>query len=156
MTVKSIEQYSNVITQNKGVITVNELTVGMNVLSYDTDSRQSVWKKVTSKNEVEPIKEHRIILKYSNNTLIKLSSYTQVLVVKPELQNSIFETAFNIEAKECNFGYRSNTIMSGGEFKLYLTESYPDLLSRKYYAIQVEDTNNFYCGNFGVVVVKGA
>ncbi|KKN70819.1 hypothetical protein LCGC14_0427110 [marine sediment metagenome] len=72
---------SKVITQEYGVLNIDNVEPGMHVLSYDINYRQTVFKKVleTLKTYVAP--EDRVVLKYSNGTTLRTSKKHPILEV---------------------------------------------------------------------------
>jgi ribonucleotide reductase alpha subunit len=78
---RCVAAHSKIITQENGVLNIEDVIPGMHVLSYDVNYRQAVYKKVLDKFETNVDVEDRIVLKYSNGTTLKTSKKHPVLEI---------------------------------------------------------------------------
>jgi ribonucleoside-diphosphate reductase alpha chain len=78
---RCVEENSNVISLEKGIIPIKDIEIGMSILSYNIDTNISKFKKVLNKFYTEVEKEDRINIKFSNGSYINSSKKHPILVL---------------------------------------------------------------------------
>ena len=78
---RCVEENSFVLTKEKGCIPIKYVEKGMHVLSFDINTKKSLYKKIIDKFYTEVVPKNRVIVKYSNGTILKTSKKHPILFV---------------------------------------------------------------------------
>lgn len=141
---RCVEENVSVYTKEKGLIKIKDIEVGMSILSFDINSKETLYKSVLDKFYTEVDVKDRLLIKCDDGTELKTSSKHPVLIYDND-----------------NFVYKNCGELSVGEYavkpsvhsfsKCSIVSIEQDNTSSSYIDIEVEGTNNFYAGNFGLV-----
>ena len=81
---RCVEENTKVITKEKGIISIKDVEIGMNIYSFNLNNKKSEYKKILNKFETEVKKEDRTEILYSNGTILKTSKNHPILVLNEE------------------------------------------------------------------------
>lgn len=77
---RCVEENTLIYTREKGVVPIKDIEIGMHVLSFDTHSKASKYKRVKDKFKSDVLPEDRIELVFSNGARLKTSKKHPVLL----------------------------------------------------------------------------
>jgi len=93
---RCVEENSHVMTLNNGLLRIKNITKGDMVLSYNTKTQKSEYKKVIDKFDTFVDKDDRIIIKLSNGSQLKTSKKHPVLTFS-EIGEYVYKNAGDIQ-----------------------------------------------------------
>ena len=143
---RCVEANTYVIIKGVGPTEIKKVRVGNEILSFDINTGENVFKKIKDVFLTEVPARDRISITYRDGTVLKTSKKHPVLVVS---ENGFeYRNAYDLKIHDKNITQYHNNVE--------VTSIEHDQTSWEYMDIEVEDTNNFFAnsskqGNYVVI-----
>lgn len=145
-----IWENTKVMTKDKGIVPIKDVNVGDYVYSFNINTKKDEWKRVRDKYPADVKLDEQIDIVYCNGTRLKTSKKHPILSCSKDgysyqtYNDGGLENTMNKTINQYLFDEEENWVK--------VSEIIEDIgEKRNYIDIEVEDNNNYYAGEFGLV-----